>query len=149
MAEAPFPCQSPAREGGECTSNRSILEPSRNQSILLARSRRAFDALAVVLPGPIVIDEGNDCKHKGKARWKGEPVSRAGDAYRHLKHSALYWNAVGQVLMPYAARRQPFQPSAFRPGMLAAVARLASHSQVARVVALGRVNMLQRSGPVV
>ena len=51
--------------------------------------------------------------------------------------------------MPYAARRQLFQPKAFRPGMLAAIARLASHRQVARGVAQGRVNMLQRAGPVV
>ena len=45
----------------------------------LARSRRAFDALAVALPGPIRIIEENDRKLKDKAPRKSEPVSHADD----------------------------------------------------------------------
>ena len=66
-----------------------------------------------------------------------------------LKQFELHWNTVGQVLVTYAARRQPFQPNAFGPGMLAAVARRASNCQIAWAVAKRRVNMLQRSRPAV
>ena len=69
--------------------------------------------------------------------------------HRPLKHSALHWNTVGQVLVPYAARRKPFQPNAFRPVMLAIVARRASDCQIAWAVAKRRINMLQRSRPAV
>ena len=66
-----------------------------------------------------------------------------------LQHFALHWNTVGQVLVPYAARRKSFQPNAFRSGMLAAVARRAGDGQIAFAVAKGCVNMLQRSRPAV
>ena len=51
--------------------------------------------------------------------------------------------------MPYAARRQPFQPNAFRSRMLAGVARRASDGQITFAVAQRYVNMFQRSRPAI
>ncbi len=56
-------------------------------------------------------------------------AKKANDAVHPLKHSALHWSAVRQVLMPYTARRQPFQPNDFLPGMNAeTIARVVGNS---------------------